>query len=75
MRVKLEGITILALDVPKLTSSYRDVLGFKVIVTEENYTEFENDGVRLAIFSGLLMAANTNDHPPFLCRRAERAII
>lgn len=65
MRVKLEGITILALDVPGLTSFYRDVLGFKVIVTEENYTEFENDGVRLAIFSAPLMADNTNDHPSY----------
>lgn len=42
MRVKLEGITVLALDVPGLTSFYRDVLGFKVVVEEENYTEVIN---------------------------------
>lgn len=29
MRVKLEGITVLAHDVPRLASFYRDVLGFK----------------------------------------------
>ncbi|WP_438495280.1 hypothetical protein [Paenibacillus sp. IHBB 3054] len=47
MRAKLEGITVLALDVPVLTRFYRDILGFKVIVEEGHYTEFENDGVRL----------------------------
>ena len=64
-RVKLEGITVLALDVPKLTGFYRDILGFKVILEEEHYTEFENNGVRLAIFSAPLMADNTNGHPSY----------
>lgn len=66
MRVKLEGITVLAQDVAKLTAFYRDVLGFEAIVEEENYTEFKNNGVRLAIFSTPLMADNTNGHPSFL---------
>jgi len=73
MRVKLEGITVLAHDVPRLTSFYRDVLGFKVLVEEEHYTEFENDGVRLAIFSGPLMADNTNGHYSFLEERKGQA--
>mgnify|MGYP000698095747 CR=1 FL=1 len=46
MRAKLEGLTVLALDVPRLTGFYRDVLGFKVIIEEDHYTEFENDGIR-----------------------------
>ncbi|WP_178022129.1 VOC family protein [uncultured Paenibacillus sp.] len=73
MRVKLEGITVLALDVPRLTSFYRDVLGFQVIVAEEHYTEFENDGVRLAIFSAPLMADNTNNHPSYAEKRKGQA--
>lgn len=73
MRVKLEGITVLALDVPRLTRFYRDVLGFKVLVEEEHYKEFENDGVRLAIFSAPLMAGNTNGHYSFLEERKGQA--
>lgn len=73
MRVKLEGITVLALDVPRLTSFYRDVLGFKVLVEEEHYTEFENDGVRLAIFAAPLMADNTNGHHSFVEERRGQA--
>lgn len=73
MRVKLEGITVLALDVPRLTSFYRDVLGFRVIVAEEHYTEFENEGVRLAIFSAPLMADNTNHHPSYAEERKGQA--
>lgn len=73
MRVKLEGITVLALDVPGLTRFYRDVLGFKVVVEEDHYAEFENEGVRLAIFSAPLMADNTNGHQSFLEERKGQA--
>ncbi|CQR59090.1 Glyoxalase/bleomycin resistance protein/dioxygenase [Paenibacillus riograndensis SBR5] len=73
MGVKLEGITILALDVPRLTSFYRDVLGFKVLVEEDHYTEFENNGVRLAIFEAPLMADNTNGHHSFVEERRGQA--
>ncbi|WP_379137874.1 VOC family protein [Paenibacillus sp. sgz500958] len=73
MRVKLEGITVLAVDVPGLTSFYRDVLGFKAVVEEDHYAEFENDGVRLAIFSGPLMADNTNGHLSFKEERKGQA--
>lgn len=73
MRVKLEGITVLALDVAAMTGFYRDVLGFKAIVEEEHYTEFENDGVRLAIFSAPLMADNTNGHHSYAEKRTGQA--
>lgn len=73
LRVKLEGITVLALDVPRLTSFYRDVLGFKVLIEEGHYTEFENDGVRLAIFAAPLMADNTNGHHSFAEERIGQA--
>ncbi|MFD2614145.1 VOC family protein [Paenibacillus gansuensis] len=73
MRVKLEGITVLALDVPRLTRFYSDVLGFKVIIEEKHYTEFESDGIRLAIFSAPLMADNTNNHHSFLEERKGQA--
>lgn len=73
MRVKLEGITVLALDVPGLTRFYRDVLGFRTLVEEAHYAEFENEGVRLAIFSGPLMAGNTHDHPSFAEARRGQA--
>lgn len=73
MRVKLEGITVLALDVPRLTSFYRDVLGFKAIIEDNHYAEFENSGVRLAIFSTPLMADNTNGHHSFVEERKGQA--
>lgn len=73
MRMKLEGITVLALDVAVLTGFYRDVLGFKIDVEEEHYAEFENEGVRLAVFSAPLMADNTNGHHSFLEERKGQA--
>lgn len=65
MRVKLEGVTMLADDVAGLASFYRDVIGFRVAVEEPHYAELENEGVRLAICVRSLMADNTNGHPSF----------
>jgi lactoylglutathione lyase len=65
MRIRLEGITVLANDVRRLTSFYRDVLGFKTVAAEDHYAEFDNNGVRLAICSKTLMADNTNQHHSF----------
>jgi uncharacterized glyoxalase superfamily protein PhnB len=73
MRVQLEGITVLANDVPRLARFYRDVLGFNTVIEENHYVEFENSGVRLAIFSKPLMADNTNDHPSFTEERKGQA--
>lgn len=66
MRVKLEGITVLSNDVTRLSSFYREVLGFNTVIEEGHYAEFENDGVRLAICSKPLMADNTNGHYSFI---------
>lgn len=73
MKVRLEGITVLADDVGALAAFYRDVLAFKAVVTEEHYVEFENDGIRLAICSKGLMADNTDQHPTFLEARKGQA--
>lgn len=73
MRLKLEGITVLAHDVPRLTSFYRDVLGFKTVVEENHYAEFVNGGIRLAICSTPLMADNTNGHYSFIEERKGQA--
>ncbi len=66
MRVQLEGITILSNDVSRLSSFYREVLGFNIITDEGHYVEFENNGVRFAICSKPLMAENTNSHYSFI---------
>ena len=50
MQVRLEGITLLADDVAKLAKFYHEVIGFPIVVNEPNYVEFENHGIRLAIF-------------------------
>lgn len=73
MKVKLEGITILSNDVSRLASFYREVLGFKTVIEEGHYVEFENDGVRLAICSKPLMADNTNGHYSFIEERKGQA--
>jgi uncharacterized glyoxalase superfamily protein PhnB len=52
---------------------YREVLGFKIVIEEGHYAEFENDGVRLAICSKSLMADNTNGHHTFIEERKGQA--
>lgn len=73
MRIQLEGITILSKDVVRLARFYREVLGFRIVVEEADYVEFDNSGVRLAIFTTPLMADNTNGHPSFLEERKGQA--
>lgn len=64
---------MLSNDVARLAGFYRDVLGFRVVVEEVDYVEFENSGIRLAICSSPLMADNTNDHPSFKEERKGQA--
>ncbi|MFX3633228.1 MAG: VOC family protein [Candidatus Pristimantibacillus sp.] len=73
MKVRLEGITVLANDVSALAGFYREVIGFKVVIEEDHYVEFENNGVRLAICSKQLMADNTNKHYSFIEERKGQA--
>ncbi|SDX55140.1 VOC family protein [Paenibacillus sp. CF384] len=73
MRIKLEGITILADDVASLASFYKNAIGFHASVEEEHYVELVNDGVRLAFCSRTLMAENTNNHRSFLDNRQGQA--
>ncbi|CAN7751517.1 VOC family protein [Paenibacillus sp. LjRoot153] len=73
MRIHLEGITMLSKDVARLARFYREVLGFRIVVEEADYVEFDNSGVRLAIFTTPLMADNTNGHPSFLEERKGQA--
>ena len=61
----LEGITVLADDVPGPADFYRDALGFVPVVEEEFYVAFGGEGVRLAIFSRPGMGANTHDHADY----------
>ncbi len=73
MKVRLEGITMLANDVSALASFYREVIGFKTVIEEDHYVEFENNGIRLAICSKALMAENTNQHHSFIEERKGQA--
>lgn len=62
---RLEGITVLADDVAKLAAFYRDALGLRVDVAEQNYVAFGGEGIRFAIFSRMGMGPNTHDHPDY----------
>lgn len=62
---KLEGITVLADDVAKLATFYRDALGLRVDIMEQDYVAFGGEGIRLAIFSRIGMSPNTHDHPDY----------
>lgn len=73
MKVRLEGITMLANDVSALAGFYREVIGFKTVIEEDHYVEFENNGIRLAICSKALMAENTNQHHSFIEERKGQA--
>ncbi|WP_156277808.1 VOC family protein [Paenibacillus sp. NEAU-GSW1] len=73
MKVRLEGITVLANDVAALANFYRSVIGFKTVIEEDHYVEFENSGVRLAICSKSLMAENTTQHHSFIEQRKGQA--
>ena len=73
VRVKLEGITIMADDVASLARFYRDVIGFRVAVEESHYVELENTGVRLAICSRPVLVDHTNNHHSYIDRRQGQA--
>jgi lactoylglutathione lyase len=74
MKVRLEGITLLADDVGGLAAFYRDVIGLPTVVEDGHYVEFENNGIRLAICSKALMADNTNQHQSFIEGRRGQAV-
>lgn len=69
----LEGITVLADDVPGLARFFEDGLALTVAVREENYVAFDGPGVRFAIFSRPLMGPSTHDHPSFRAARTGQA--
>jgi lactoylglutathione lyase len=49
MKGRLDLITILTNDVPKMVAFYRDVLGFQPKDDLGDYVEFKNDNIRFAI--------------------------
>lgn len=68
MTVRLEGITVLADDVPALADFYERALGWEIAVREESYVAFGGHGIRFAIFSRPLMSGNTEGHPAYSAR-------
>ncbi len=65
MTIRLEGITVLADDVPTLADFYELALGWVVEVREDAYVAFGGHGVRVAIFSRQLMSGHTDGHPAY----------
>lgn len=65
MKPVLEGITVLADDVPTLAKFYREALGMEPTVEEAHYVAFSGNALRFAIFSRAQMGPNTNDHPDY----------
>lgn len=49
MQPRIDLITIVTGDVPRMVAFYRDVLGFVVAEDMINYVEFESEGVRFSI--------------------------
>jgi hypothetical protein len=50
MKPVLEGITVLADDVPTLANFYREALGMVPTVEEAHYVAFSDNALRFAIF-------------------------
>lgn len=59
MRARIDLITILTDDVPRLTAFYRDVLGFSVKTDMGEYVEFAAGNVRFSICERSVMAQAT----------------
>ena len=74
MKVKLEGLTLMADDVARLGRFYHEVIGFDYVVNDSHYVEFNSQGIRLAICSKSLMADNTNGHISFIESRKGQAV-
>lgn len=49
MKFRINLITILTDDMPRMVSFYRDVLGFEAENDSGQYVEFQSEGVRFAI--------------------------
>lgn len=73
MTLRLEGITVLADDVPAFGDFLERALGIAIVVREEHYLACEGSGVRLAVFSRRLMSPNTDDHPSYRAPRSGQA--
>jgi lactoylglutathione lyase len=55
MPPRIDLITIVTDDVPRLAAFYRDVLGFPVAVDMDSYVEFASEGVRFSITTRTVM--------------------
>jgi len=47
--MRIDLITLIADDVPKMAAFYRDVMGFPIKVDMGGYVEFASDGARFAV--------------------------
>ncbi len=62
MQARINLITLVTDNLAAMTAFYRDVLGFKVKSDDgENYTEFENVGVRFSLTTRTVMEGVTSD--------------
>ncbi len=61
MKARIDLITILTDDVPKMVAFYRDVLGFTAPDEAGPYVEFENEGVRFAICARSILYDTTHN--------------
>lgn len=55
MQPRIDLITILTDDVPRLAAFYRDLLGFTVVTDMGGYVEFASEGVRFSICARTVM--------------------
>ena len=68
--VRLEGVTVLADDVPALARFYVHGFQLRVDVEEPDYVALGGPGIRFAVFSRRQMGPNTHDHPDYRTARA-----
>ena len=64
MEARIDLITVMADNVPRMVQFYRDVLGFRVATDMGTYVEFENQGVRFAVCERSILETATG-HPSF----------
>src|SRR4051812_20400981 len=73
MRAQIAIITIMTPNVAGMARFYTEVMGFKTIIVEEQYVEFEHESIRFSICGKVLMVDNTNGHPSYIEERKGQA--
>lgn len=71
--MKLNMIGIITHDLESMKKFYRDVLEFEIIFETDNYVEFKNQGIRLALSTNVIMTQATG-HPSYEAKKSGQSL-